>query len=240
MKAKICGITSSEMAVQIAALHPDYMGFVFAKSRRQVEPAEVNTFISRMREVTETLPKLVGVFGHTSQEDIEQVLHRVKLDAIQFHFPADIDWLPAIKQQFEVEIWLTIPIPHFNDEELDKISIKHLLHLKGFENLEKASSHIDGVLLDTHDPVYGGGSGKTFRWELIPLVAELVDNYRLPLFAAGGLTPSNVAELKQYPLAGVDVSSGVESNGVKDIDKVRQFIERVRNHDESRTNLSLS
>lgn len=84
-------------------------------------------------------------------------------------------------------------------------------------------------MLDTHDPLYGGGSGKTFAWERIPAYAEWAKSREIALFVAGGLQPDNVQQLIQtYTPFGVDVSSGVETEGVKDIAKITAFVERVK------------
>ena len=87
---------------------------------------------------------------------------------------------------------------------------------------------LDVLLLDTFDP-QGGGSGKTFRWEAIPPYAEWAAGEGVPLFVAGGLTAGNVGELiAAFAPAGVDVSSGVETDGVKDLQKIRDFARKVK------------
>jgi phosphoribosylanthranilate isomerase len=87
---------------------------------------------------------------------------------------------------------------------------------------------VDAILLDTHDPVYGGGSGTTFAWECIPPYLRWAREAGIRLLVAGGLSADNVGELvAAYGPDGVDVSSGVETDGVKDIAKIRDFVERV-------------
>jgi phosphoribosylanthranilate isomerase len=87
---------------------------------------------------------------------------------------------------------------------------------------------IDALLLDTHDPVYGGGSGVPFAWDCIPVYQEWARRVGVKLFVAGGLNPDNVGSLSMdYSPDGVDVSSGVESDGAKDIAKIIAFVERV-------------
>lgn len=95
--------------------------------------------------------------------------------------------------------------------------------------LESYSGTIDALLLDTYDPQGSGGSGRTFDWKQIPLYQQAAEEVALPLFIAGGLYPDNVNELLDgYAPYGVDVSSGVESNGLKDIAKMTAFVERVK------------
>lgn len=88
---------------------------------------------------------------------------------------------------------------------------------------------IDALLLDTYDPLYGGGSGKTFAWDRIPAYQAWTHQHGIPLFVAGGLTADNAEKLvHEYHPEGLDVSSGVETNGVKDIAKITAFVERVK------------
>ncbi len=91
---------------------------------------------------------------------------------------------------------------------------------------------IDAVLLDTHDPLTGGGSGKAFAWNRIPSYLNWSRKNGLQLFVAGGLHDGNVDVLvRDYLPDGVDVSSGVETEGKKDIEKIRRFVERVKAND---------
>jgi len=88
---------------------------------------------------------------------------------------------------------------------------------------------IDAVLLDTYDPAAAGGTGRTFAWECIPLYLAWTRRHGLPLIVAGGLHADNVRELiDRYGPDGVDVSSGVETNGEKDIEKIATFVKKVK------------
>jgi phosphoribosylanthranilate isomerase len=87
----------------------------------------------------------------------------------------------------------------------------------------------DSILLDTYDPIVGGGTGETFAWNRIPAYQAWAAEAGMPLIIAGGLKPDNVGELiTNYKPDGVDVSSGVETAGAKDILLIKAFIERVR------------
>lgn len=241
MKVKICGITTTGIASQVAVLKPDYMGFVFAKSKRQIDPLGAARIIESLQaEPGGSSVQYVGVFGRTSEQELSDALKQVPLHAVQFHLPEDVAWIPAVRERYGVDIWVTVPIAQSVEHLSSDGAISEKLQAGALAKVNHIKHAISGLLLDTHDPVHGGGSGKSFRWELIPLIAEQIREMDVPLYAAGGLTADNVASLLQYPVDGVDVSSGVETNGVKDIEKVKQFIERVRSHDQSSTNLSIS
>ncbi|MBW4838442.1 MAG: phosphoribosylanthranilate isomerase, partial [Paenibacillaceae bacterium] len=88
---------------------------------------------------------------------------------------------------------------------------------------------LDGLLLDTYDPEYGGGSGITFHWAAAEPYRQWAIDQGVPFLAAGGLHPDNVEVLiETLQPDGVDVSSGVETDGVKDIAKMTAFVERVK------------
>lgn len=226
MKVKICGIMDSIIGEQVARLQPDYMGFVFANSRRQVTSQQASEIIEHISQTLTQKPEMVGVYSVVDLPAIEMVLSQVPLDIIQFHSASDLSMLSEIKDNYRVKIWLTIPIPDsLPDDEHERNGIVEAQ----LERLANVQPYIDAVLLDTHDPKYGGGSGRIFQWDVIPSYEKMLARMSLPLFVAGGLHVDNVVELKSsYTVAGVDVSSGVESNGIKDIDKVKSFIERVR------------
>lgn len=95
--------------------------------------------------------------------------------------------------------------------------------------MEDYEAAVDAVLLDTYDPLQSGGSGRTFAWNKLPEYQEIAVRHGLPLFVAGGLHSDNVGELLDtYVPYGVDVSSGVETDGIKDIQKMTAFVERVK------------
>ncbi|MDU5140582.1 MAG: phosphoribosylanthranilate isomerase [Paenibacillus dendritiformis] len=218
---KICGVAGLEMAREIVGAGPDCIGFVFAPSRRRVSPADVRGWLARLEEEGAKLPLTVGVFARPRREDVDAVLTEAPLDAVQLIAGHDPD-LPAwLKGRHKVQVWLTVPIagaePGGNRMAEGEAMLRRMRH------------SIDAILLDTHDPSQGGGSGRTFDWTVIPGYRSLAEELGLPLYAAGGLSPDNVGRLLAGGrLDGVDVSSGVETEGVKDIRKVTAFIERVR------------
>jgi phosphoribosylanthranilate isomerase len=218
---KICGLQTPETAAVVAGLPVDQAGFVFAMSKRQVTPEKAGELIAVLRDSaaqpTGTRPLTVGVFVNPSMEELERTLAAAPLDVVQLHGAEDPDFCREVKSRFGVQIYKVVSLKVASDEGPDSLQ------------METFSGAVDAVLLDTLDPVYGGGSGKTFDWERIPAHLSEARRLGLKLIVAGGLTPDNVADLiETYRPDGVDVSSGVETEGVKDADKIKSFVERVK------------
>lgn len=191
-KVKICGL-STKGAVEVAvSAGADYIGFVFAPSKRQVtldQSAELATLIpSHIQKV--------GVFVSPSQSELLEAIEKVGLDLVQIH------------GQVVDDLFEDLPCASIQAVQVDGDG-----HVP--------NSQADYLLFDA--PV--AGSGQTFDWGQLD-TTELAQ----PFFIAGGLNEDNVARAIQHfsPFA-VDVSSGVETDGQKDHEKIRRFIERVKN-----------
>ena len=190
-KVKICGLSTVE-AVETAVLAgADYIGFVFAASKRQVSLEQAQELAKRVTGKT----KIVGVFVSPSLEDLELAIGRVPLDMVQIHGTFDEALIPLISVPVIRAIQLT-------DQEA------------------QVSSQADYLLFDA--PV--AGSGQTFDWGLLK-----DQKIRQDFFIAGGLTVDNVRQAREtfQPYA-LDVSSGVETDGRKDIEKIKAFIEGAK------------
>lgn len=190
-KVKICGLSTVE-AVETAVLAgADYIGFVFAASKRQVSLEQAQELAKRVTGKT----KIVGVFVSPSLEDLELAIDRVPLDIVQIHGIFDEALMPMISVPVIRAIQLS-------DQEA------------------QVSSHADYLLFDA--PV--AGSGQTFDWGLLK-----DQKIKQDFFIAGGLTVDNVRQAREtfQPYA-VDVSSGVETDGRKDIEKIKAFIEGAK------------
>ena len=196
-KVKICGLSTKEAVETAVSAGADYIGFVFAPSKRQVtleEAAELAKFIP-------VNVKKVGVFVSPSRAELLEAIEKVGLDLVQVH------------GQVADELFEDLPCASIQAVQVDGNG--HVPH-----------SLADYLLFDA--PV--AGSGQTFDWGKLD-TAELAQ----PFFIAGGLKEDNVVKAIQHftPYA-VDVSSGVETDGQKDHEKIRRFIERVK-HGISRT-----
>ena len=196
-KVKICGLSTTEAVETAVSAGADYIGFVFAPSKRQVtleQAAELAKFIpSHIQKV--------GVFVSPSRAELLEAIEKVGLDLVQIH------------DQVADDLFENLPCASIQALQVDG-------------NGQVSNSQADYLLFDA--PV--AGSGQTFDWGRLD-TTELAQ----PFFIAGGLNEDNVEEAIQHftPFA-VDVSSGVESNGQKDHEKIRRFIERVK-HGISRT-----
>jgi phosphoribosylanthranilate isomerase len=218
-KVKICGIQCVEVLQSMVHLPIAYIGFVFAKSRRQVtvEQAQklVNAYKAEVLHSQQEAAKIVGVFVNPTLEFICDAVKYAQLDVVQLHGQESASFCAEVKDAVQVEIFKAFPAP-----------------TKGVDSPEQRFDAylglVDGVLLDTVLPGIEGGTGKTFDWSVLPDYINYAKNNNLPLLVAGGLQADNVDQLiMQYRPFGVDVSSGVETDGHKDIDKIRKFVERV-------------
>ncbi len=213
---KICGVMDEQIAHFLTTVQVDYVGFVFAPSRRRVDPTDVQSWVTTLKRRAPHI-QTVGVFTSIPWETWIPAIETVPLDVIQVHREAEVAELHAIKQRFPTrKVWQVLGMgaqPHAIEQRLFSLA-----------------GVVDAVLLDTHDDVVGGGTGRTFAWESIPVVGAWTKAHDMPLIIAGGLHADNVGTLCQSYGAwfeGVDVSSGVERMGNKDATKIATFIERV-------------
>ncbi|MBB3127672.1 phosphoribosylanthranilate isomerase [Paenibacillus rhizosphaerae] len=215
---KICGLQDVEVLKSMVNLPVDYIGFVFAPSRRRVTPEQAALLAAQLKAwQTPEIPQSVGVFVNPDLEELAAIMDQAQLDVVQLHGQESPQFCREVKERLGTRVFKVLSVQSLNENS--EASINH----------ERYAGVIDGLLLDTFDPVYGGGSGSTFAWEEIPAYRDWARTQGIPLFVAGGLLPSNVAELiNKYSPDGVDVSSGVESDGVKDIDKIAAFVGRVK------------
>ena len=191
-KVKICGLSNIEAVKTAVSAGADYIGFVFAPSKRQVT---VEQAIDLAKFIPSHIQK-VGVFVSPSRAELLEAVDKVGLDLVQVHGQ-------VVDKLFE-----NLPCGSIQAVQVD-------------EGGHVPNSQADYLLFDA--PV--AGSGQTFDWGRLD-TTELAQ----PFFIAGGLNEDNVEEAIQHftPFA-VDVSSGVETDGQKDHEKIRRFIERVKN-----------
>ena len=199
MFVKICGITRLEDAQAAVSAGANALGFVFwPKSPRYVDPA-------RAREIVATLPEsvnAVGVFVDQPADEVNEIADVVGLGAVQLHGGENQDYVRAMTRP----VMKAVAVDGANPPQVD------------------AWPPSVGVLLDVHDPVKKGGTGKTVDWAMAAEVAK-----RRQVVLAGGLTPENVGEaIARVQPFGIDVSSGVESEpGIKDHGRLKALFEAV-------------
>lgn len=209
MLIKICGIKTVEAANAAAQAGTDFIGFVFAPSKRQITP-------DAAAQIARTLPKhvkKVGVFVNETAENMIETAERVGLDVIQLHG----DESASVVEQLPYQVIKAFPVDR-----------NKLTNIQDYP--------CDYYLLDS--PIGGnrGGNGTTFDWDL----ANDLTIDRKKVILAGGLTPENIqTAIERIQPAVVDISSGVETNGEKDFNKMQQFIHNAKltRKDESIDNL---
>lgn len=190
MIVKICGLQTVEDAQFASAQGAQFIGLIFAPSKRRVTPRQAKEIVAALSPTTQ----VVGVFVNESVETMLTIAKDVGLDLIQLHGnePA------SVAEQ--------LPYPVIKAFSIDDIEQKRI-------NDYPCTYY----LIDSP----GGGTGETFQWERLSALPIQHDK----LLLAGGLDAENVSKAIQTTLpAGVDVSSGVETNGVKDQQKISEFI----------------
>lgn len=219
-KVKICGLQDVEVLKSMINLPIDYIGFVFARSKRQVSPVQAVGLMKVLAEWTGTSrPESVGVFVNPDMRHMAEVMEQAGLDIVQLHGQESPALCRELKERFGVKV-------------IKAFSVKSDGSLHGVgdaDDLDLYGEVIDGLLVDAYDPIYGGGAGVTFAWEAAKPLQAWAKKSNIPFLVAGGLHPDNVHRvLNELEPDGVDVSSGVESNGVKDPAKITAFVERVK------------
>lgn len=203
-RVKICGMTRWEDADHAVQSGADALGFVFfPQSPRAIEPSAAQAIVSRLPPFV----SVVGLFVNPSTDEVDRALQSIPAMTLQFHGhePA------TLCRSFHRPYLKAIAV----QTETDWVAI------------QEQYGDSAGILLDRFHPQLWGGTGETFDWTAVPQID------RIPLILAGGLTPENVAKAIAtiHPFA-VDVSSGVEeSKGIKDLQKITQFMNEVRRVD---------
>lgn len=198
-KVKICGLMEKEHVEVAVQAGADAIGFVFAPSKRKIT-------IDKARELAKGIPPEVwkiGVFVNATKEELLTAFQEVPLDFIQYH------------GQETPEFVRTNNIP----------SIKALSVHNEADVIQAKQYDTDFYLFDAPGTDYQGGSGEVFDWKLM----EGNDIPTEKIILAGGLNPNNVkVAIEQIKPFMVDVSSGVERNGTKDIKLIQAFIRAVK------------
>ena len=224
-KVKMCGISKVETISAIVDAKPDYMGLVFAPSKRQVTVDQAKTLVEELykqnvvgnnSEAEQTEPvttldtasfetiKTVGVFVNETIENLLKIAEEVKLDVIQLHGDEDESFIQILKEQSNVEVWKAVQVRSAADAE------------------KWIDSSADMLLFDAYHKDERGGTGEVFDWSSL-------DEFERPFMLAGGIDSTNVARaIRTVRPYGIDISSGIETEGVKDDEKMKAFTNSVR------------
>ena len=254
-KVKMCGISKVETISAVVEAKPDYMGLVFAPSKRQVTVDQAKTLVEELHKqygnlysrdevqcsndvvqdgavigavqegtatgdahegiltstenasptlIHQEAIKTVGVFVNETLENLVTIATDANLDAVQLHGDEDEAFIKALKEKTDVEVWKAVQIRSSTDAEA------------------WIDSSADMLLFDAYHKDERGGTGEVFDWSCL-------DEFERPFMLAGGIDSTNVARaIRTVRPYGIDISSGIETEGVKDDDKIKAFTNIVR------------
>lgn len=212
-KIKICGLQRFKDIEYVNEGMPDYVGFVFAKSPRKVDLCKAYLLKSELNPDI----KAVGVFVNEDMDFIKRCCEMRIIDMVQLHGDEDDEYIKKLKKIIYKPVIKAIRVK-------GEITIPQSLVMGN----TKRNGH-DYILFDAYDEKAYGGTGKVFEWEKI-------EGFKYKYFLAGGLDEKNVRKaidaLNPYC---VDVSSSIESEGVKSREKILGFIKKVRNTESENT-----
>ena len=215
-KVKMCGISKVETIPAVVEAKPDYMGLVFAPSKRQVTVDQAKTLVEELhKQYTKRYNngaeqsnndeiKTVGIFVNETLDNLVTIATEVNLDAVQLHGDEDEAFIQSLKERTNVEVWKAVQIRSAADAEA------------------WIDSRADMLLFDAYHKDERGGTGEVFDWSCL-------DEFERPFMLAGGIDSTNVARaIRTVRPYGIDISSGIETDGVKDDEKIKAFTNIVR------------
>ena len=240
-KIKMCGISKVETIPAVVEAKPDYMGLVFAPSKRQVTVDKAKTLVDELHKqyadryatdvaqcnddtvqdgtvgikapenvqigeenINSEAIKTVGVFVNETLDNLVMIAKEANLDAVQLHGDEDEAFIQALKEKTDVEVWKAVQIRSAEDAEA------------------WIDSSADMLLFDAYHKDERGGTGEVFDWSCL-------DEFERPFMLAGGIDSTNVARaIRTVRPYGIDISSGIETDDVKDDEKIKAFTNIVR------------
>jgi len=219
-KVKMCGISKVETIPAVVEAKPDYMGLVFAQSKRQVTVDQAKILVSELHkqyanrynrdviqwsnDVVQEFIKTVGIFVNETLDNLVTIATEVNLDAVQLHGDEDEVFIQSLKERTNVEVWKAVQIRSAADAAA------------------WIDSSADMLLFDAYHKDERGGTGEVFDWSSL-------DEFERPFMLAGGIDSTNVARaIRTVRPYGIDISSGIETDGVKDDEKIKAFANIVR------------
>ncbi|HEU5315119.1 MAG TPA: phosphoribosylanthranilate isomerase [Chloroflexota bacterium] len=215
MIVKICGIRSLDAARAAAASGADLLGFNFAPvSKRRIDVKTAKEAIAACRALNRP-PQMTGIFVNQPLHEVTEISREVGLDYVQLSGDEDAAYCLAVTARAQR---LLIKAVRLGDP-------------RGMPDVDELGGLADALLADASVAGSYGGSGQAWDWSDAAGLAA-----RYPVLLAGGLRPDNVAEaISTVRPWGVDVASGVETSGRTDPERVRAFIQQVREHEHSDT-----
>ncbi|QNF30668.1 phosphoribosylanthranilate isomerase [Metabacillus elymi] len=204
---KFCGIRSLDDLKIVSSSQAEYIGLIFAESKRRVDPKIVKTWL---KEVDITAKKLVAVFVNPTANELADVLTNLPIDVIQFHGNESYEDIKKVKETFAGTVWK---------------ALHH--HSKTIEEMHSFKNIVDGFVIDSRMKGQWGGTGVSFDWSAVPHYIKFSRDTSKLCFIAGGVNESNIGKLLTYHPQGIDLSSGIEVDNKKSKDKIERIEERV-------------
>lgn len=199
-KIKLCGLKRPQDIEAANIAKPDYIGFVFAKSKRQVTREQALS----LKLMLDKSIKAVGVFVNEDINFAARLANEHTIDIIQLHGDENAEYISTLKS------FTNVPI-------IKAIRVKSREDIVNAQNID-----VQYLLLDAYDNKQYGGMGESFNHKLIP------ENIK-PYFLAGGINADNVCSIiKTFNPYCIDLSSAIETDGVKDKNKIFKIVELVR------------
>jgi len=201
VKIKICGLFREQDIDYVNEARPDYAGFVFAESKRKVSQEFAAQLRRRLSD--DIIP--VGVFVNAPIADIAALYHENIITIAQLHGTEDDDYITRLRAASA-------------DGGRKPVEVIKTVKSAELENNTPAAAGADYYLIDS-----GSGSGKPFNWDLL-------NSFKIkkPLFLAGGVGLDNIEQAMVLNPFALDISSGAETEGLKDRQKIVQLVSMVR------------
>lgn len=211
-KIKLCGMMKPHDIEYANRVKPDFVGFIFANTRRKISAAQAKQF----REALDAEIPAVGVFVNEDISVITSLVQDGCIDMIQLHGEEDADYIRCLREVCDVPVIKAVKV-----QTVEQIR-------------QAAALPVDYLLLDTYRKGVLGGTGEAFDWELLREAKAAAGDtaegelFGKPYFLAGGLHAGNLREAAALGSYGLDVSSGIETDGSKDFTKMVEVMELVR------------
>ena len=211
-KIKLCGMMKPWDIEYANRVKPDFVGFIFANTRRKISAAQAKQF----REALDAEIPAVGVFVNEDISVITSLVQNGCIDLIQLHGEEDADYIRRLREVCDVPVIKAVKV-----QTVEQIR-------------QAAALPVDYLLLDTYRKGVLGGTGEAFDWELLREAKAAAGDtaegelFGKPYFLAGGLHAGNLREAAALGSYGLDVSSGIETDGSKDFTKMVEVMELVR------------
>lgn len=211
-KIKLCGMMKPCDIEYANRIKPDFVGFIFANTRRKISAAQAKQF----REALDAEIPAVGVFVNEDISVITSLVQNGCIDMIQLHGEEDADYIRRLREVCDVPV-------------IKAVKVQMVEQIR-----QAAALPVDYLLLDTYRKGVLGGTGEAFDWELLREAKAAAGDtaegelFGKPYFLAGGLHAGNLREAAALGSYGLDVSSGIETDGSKDFTKMVEVMELVR------------